>query len=74
MKKLLGILVLGLGLSNNVFADNIKDFQIEGISIGDSILDYYSEEVIKKETEEVWPNTTYVQFCSEGNLDDFQYL
>ena len=74
MKKLLGIVVLSLLLSLNAHADDIKDFQIEGVSIGDSILDYYSEETIKKETEEVWPNTTYVQFCSEGNLNDFQYL
>ena len=74
MKKFLGILVLGLLLGGNAYADDIKDFQIEGASIGDSILDYYSEEVIKEQTEEVWPNTTYVQFCSEGNLNDFQYL
>ena len=74
MKKILGIVVLCLLLSLNAHADDIKDFQIEGVSIGDSILDYYSEETIKKETEEVWPNTTYVQFCSEGNLNDFQYL
>jgi len=66
--------VLGLFLSFNANADDIKDFQIDGVSIGDSILDYYSEETIKKETEEVWPNTTYVQFCSEDNLSDFQYL
>jgi hypothetical protein len=31
-------------------ADDIRDFQIEGISIGDSALDYFSEEEIKKET------------------------
>ena len=28
-------------------ADDIRDFQIEGISIGDSLLDYFSEEKIK---------------------------
>ena len=48
MKKLLGIVVLGLLLSSNAYADNIGDFQIEGISIGDSILDYYSKKEIKK--------------------------
>mgnify|MGYP000182676387 CR=1 FL=1 len=48
MKKLLGILVLGLLLSLNANADNIKDFQIEGMSIGDSLLKYYSEKDIKK--------------------------
>ena len=74
MKKLLGIVVLGLLLSGNAYADDIKDFQIEGVSIGDSILDYHSEETIKKGTQEAWPNTTYVQFCSDGNLKDFQSL
>ena len=32
-------------------ADEISDFQIEGISIGDSLLDHYSEEEILKEIE-----------------------
>ena len=41
-------MVLGLLLSLNVNADDIKDFQIEGISIGDSLLKYYSEKDIKK--------------------------
>ena len=48
MKKILGIVVLGLLLSFNANADNIKDFQIEGMSIGDSLLKYYSEKDIKK--------------------------
>tara|TARA_Y100000768_G_C23745000_1_gene571138 strand:+ start:111 stop:683 length:573 start_codon:yes stop_codon:yes gene_type:complete len=48
MKKLLGIIVLGLVLSFNANADDIKEFQIDGISIGDSLLNYYSEAEIKK--------------------------
>ena len=43
MKKLLGILVLGLLFSSSVFAEDISDFQIEGISIGDSALEYFTE-------------------------------
>jgi len=46
MKKLLGILVLGLFLITPSWADDIRDFQIEGMSIGDSALDYFSEEEI----------------------------
>ena len=42
MKKLLVIVVLGLLLSFNANADDIKDFQIEGISIGESALKYFS--------------------------------
>ena len=49
MKKFLGILVLGLFLIVPSQADDIRDFQIEGISIGDSLLDYASEEKIKSE-------------------------
>ena len=48
MKKLLGIVVLGLLLSLNANADNISDFQIEGISIGDSLLKYISKKDVKK--------------------------
>ena len=29
-------------------ADDIVDFEIEGISVGDSLLDYYTEEEILK--------------------------
>ena len=48
MKKLLAILVLGLFLTTPSKADDISDFQIEGMSIGDSALDYFSEKKIKK--------------------------
>ena len=46
MKKLLAILVLGLFLITPSQADDIRDFQIEGMSLGDSLLDYFSEEEI----------------------------
>ena len=49
MKKLLGILVLGLFLITPSQADDIRDLQIEGMSLGDSLLDYFSEEEIIKE-------------------------
>jgi len=47
MKKLLGIVALSLFLITPSQADDIRDFQIEGISIGDSLLDYFSEKEIK---------------------------
>ena len=52
MKKLLVLLFsLFLLTSPSVFADDISDFQIEGISIGDSLLDYMTEDEILKEIE-----------------------
>jgi hypothetical protein len=47
MKKLLAIIVLGLLWCNTTQADDIRDFQIEGISIGDSALDFFSEKEIE---------------------------
>ena len=38
--------------SSSVFAEDISDFQIEGLSIGDSLLDYFSEDFIKKNTDD----------------------
>ena len=43
MKKLLLILILTLSFQTLAKADDIKDFQIEGISIGDSLLKFSSK-------------------------------
>jgi len=52
MKKLLVLLFsLFFFSSPSVFADDMSDFSIEGISIGDSLLDYMTEEQILKEIE-----------------------
>jgi hypothetical protein len=48
MKKLSIYLFLVLfSFSAPSFADDISDFQIEGMNIGDSLLEYFSEEKIK---------------------------
>ena len=52
MKKLLALLFSLLFLSSpSVFADDISDFTIEGMSIGDSLLDYMTEEEILNKIE-----------------------
>ena len=48
MKKFLGILVLSLLLITPSQADDIRNFQIEGISLGDSLLDFMNKDEIKK--------------------------
>ena len=47
MKLLITVLVFILSLQFWTKADDIRDFQIEGISIGDSALDHFTEEKIK---------------------------
>jgi len=47
MRALITILVLLIGLQSWSKADDIKDFEIEGMSIGDSLLDFYSKKEIQ---------------------------
>ena len=46
MKRLLLIIILTFSFQTLIKADDIRDFQIEGMSIGDSLLDFFSEEEI----------------------------
>ena len=48
MKRLLLILILTLSFQTWTKADDIKDFEVEGISIGDSLLGHMSKKEIKE--------------------------
>ena len=52
MKKLLGIVVLSLLLSLSAKADDIRDFEIEGIALGDSALQFFSKNQIIKNSRD----------------------
>ena len=47
MKRLLLILILTCSFQTLTKADDIRDFEIEGMSIGDSLLDFMSKSEIK---------------------------
>ena len=51
MKKLLTIIILILSFQSWVKADNAKDFVIEGLSIGDSLLNYFSKKEINSKKQ-----------------------
>ena len=63
MKKLLGIVFLVLLLSTSAHSDNIKDFMIENISIGDSALDYFNQSQIEN-SELDWHNYSYKEYST----------
>ena len=46
MKRLLLILILTFSFQSLTKADDISDFEIEGMSIGDSLLEYFDESII----------------------------
>ena len=58
MKKLLVIIILSLFFSSSQ-ADEIRDFQIEGMSIGDSLLDHFSEETISSSKKNWFNHNEY---------------
>ena len=62
-KRFLIILILIFNLSNLSFADDIRDFQIEGMSIGDSALDYFTESQLEN-GELDWFNYSYKEYST----------
>jgi hypothetical protein len=73
MKKLLVIIFLSLWFTSPSQTEDIRDFQIEGISIGDSLLDYLSEEEIKK-IEKIYHYTSkkYYQIIIDKNINQYE--
>jgi hypothetical protein len=57
-----------------LIAEDISDFQIEGMSIGDSALDYFSEEEIKNNLKNYYNDKTYlvteIEFISSFKVYD----
>ena len=64
MKKVLAILILIFTLQTSSWADDIRDFQIEGMSVGDSLLDFMSKSYIDDDTEFLYKNKKYATIFS----------
>ena len=61
MKKLSTYLFLILfSFSAPSFADDISDFEIEGMSIGDSLLDYFSKSKIESGYKNYYDSNKYI--------------
>ena len=79
MKRLLLILILTLSVQTLSRADDIRDFEIEGMSVGDSLLDFFTEDLIKKEIaldDDGYKNKEYLNlwFDGDGKFKTYQYL
>jgi hypothetical protein len=57
--KLLLIFILTFSFQTLTKADDIRDFEIEGISIGDSLLDHFKIKTIKSARKYKYKNTKY---------------
>jgi len=63
MKKIFFLIILVLSFQTLSLADNIRYFQIEGMQIGDSALDYFSESQLE-DNEQGWHNYSYKEYST----------
>ena len=63
IKKIFFLIILVIPFQNISLADDIKNFQIEKMSIGDSALDYFSEAQIEY-NEQGWHNYSYKEYST----------
>tara|TARA_B100001063_G_C16695920_1_gene519822 strand:+ start:452 stop:1027 length:576 start_codon:yes stop_codon:yes gene_type:complete len=75
VKILISVLVIIFSLQSLSNADNIEEFELEGMSIGDSLLDFMSKSSIDSDKEALYPNkkflTVFYEFKSD-QYDDIQ--
>ena len=71
MKRLLAILILIFALQTPSQADDIRDFEIEGMSVGDSSLNYFSEQEILADKPDWFKDNEY-SIANNLKLETFQ--
>ena len=76
MKRLLLILILTFSFQTLVKADDIRDFEIEGMSIGDSLLDFFNEQEIESIEPTIYPDSDkfYDLAITSNKFDDFDQV
>ena len=77
MRVFLLVLIIFFNFQIWTKADDIKDFEIEGISLGDSLLNYYSKEVIDNFIDpykDIIPNKKVKTFLVEQDLKLYDIL
>ena len=72
MMRLLLILFLTFSFYTLIKADDVRDFEIEGMSVGDSLLDYFSEEYIEKRKKYYYPKSKKFFRINTGKIDNLE--
>jgi hypothetical protein len=67
IKKIFFLIIFFIQSQNLSLADNIQNFQIEGISIGDSALNYFTE-IQLEDNEQDWHNYNYNEYSTSFML------
>ena len=74
INKLLLILILTFSLQSLTRADDIRDFEIEGMSIGDSLLDHYNLSEINKNIANYYNDNEYTVTELDSDNSDYSLI
>ena len=82
MKNIIITILYIVIISFNIFADDISEFEIEGISIGDSALDHVSEDLIITEIKRTSEHYKYLNnpdkfgevYIYDGNFNKYSHI
>ena len=72
MRVFIAVLVLIFSFQSWTKADDIRDFEIEGMSIGDSLLDYVSKDEIEKNKSYKYSNKKYFDYLYSYDLTNYR--
>ena len=72
MRVFITVLVLIFSLQSLTKADDIKDFEIEGMSIGDSLLDFFNKEYIEGRKKYYYPKSKKFFRINTGRLSNLE--
>ena len=74
MRIFLSFLILIFSFQSWTKADDIREIEIEGMSIGDSLLDFYSQEEIKNNKVDWYKSDRYITIKIVKNFDIYDNL
>tara|TARA_B100001564_G_C20489779_1_gene601082 strand:+ start:216 stop:788 length:573 start_codon:yes stop_codon:yes gene_type:complete len=76
MKIFLSVLILILSLQSWARSDVVNDFEMEGMSIGDSLLDFFSKSEIKKNNMNYYKKKKFITigFNNSPFLETYDWL
>ena len=74
MNRLLLILILTLSIQTLVKADDIRDFQIEGMGIGDSALDFFNKKKIDNKKTYYPSSKNFFRVTLNHNSDSYEKI
>ena len=76
MKRLLLILILTFSLQSLTKADDISEFELEGMSIGDSLLHFYTQENLNNFSSRFYPSSKKYKMIAitDVNFQTYDYI